>query len=278
MKTKTKSSNINIVIENNLFSKNKESKKEYEEPEPEEPLPEREPSLQYIAPFTPEPSFMSEIRQAFSDKNMYGMRYNTQPPQMYNPQGQPTYLSRPAPVVPRFQPDPVAPTPVPASVAPAPVAPKPVPVPVAPRKPSTTESLLGEDNRDEHKAGTLIKSVLKGHKNRRKVGDMIFEEFSNSDMLQAIQEAQKKGHGNLVITPAKTPNQKPKIISTAPPPRSFPEDHISAQLVFEEPPATKPKRGRPKGSRNLTPEERRLQEYANKTSKSILTRSGKIKK
>lgn len=92
-KTKTKSQNISIIIENNLFSKNKEcKKKEYEEPaDDEEGEGGRQPSLQYVAPFTPEPSFMSDIRQAFRDKNMYGFRYNTEPPQMYNPQGQPVY-------------------------------------------------------------------------------------------------------------------------------------------------------------------------------------------
>ncbi len=92
MKTKTKSSSINIVIENNLFSKNKEcKKKECEEPVDDKKGGRKQPSLQYVAPFAPEPSFMSDIRQAFNDKNMYGSRYNSQPPQMYNPQGQPTF-------------------------------------------------------------------------------------------------------------------------------------------------------------------------------------------
>ena len=92
MKTKTKSSSINIVIENNLFSKNKEcKKKECGEPVDDKKGGRKQPSLQYVAPFAPEPSFMSDIRQAFNDKNMYGSRYNSQPPQMYNPQGQPTF-------------------------------------------------------------------------------------------------------------------------------------------------------------------------------------------
>ena len=93
MKKQTKSSNISIIIENNLFSKNKEGKKEDVDTNKKPEQTTRQSSLQYVAPFTPEPSFMSEIRQAFSDKNMYGMRYNTQPPpQMYNPQGQPNHV------------------------------------------------------------------------------------------------------------------------------------------------------------------------------------------
>lgn len=90
-KVKSKDNNINIVIENNIFSKNKDTKKKEEEPVDDEEGGGRQPSLEYVAQFTPEPSFMSDIRQAFRDKNMYGFRYNTEPPQMYNPQGQPVY-------------------------------------------------------------------------------------------------------------------------------------------------------------------------------------------
>lgn len=93
MKQKTKKNqNINIVIENNIFSKNKESKKkDYPEPPPDNNAGGGA-SLEYSAPFQPEPSFIADIRQAFSDKNMYALRHNTEPPEpMYNTQGHPVY-------------------------------------------------------------------------------------------------------------------------------------------------------------------------------------------
>ena len=83
-----KNNNINIVIENNIFSKNKDNIKK--------PLKDNTVSksankgTEIIAPFQREPSFIADIRQAFSDKNMYGFKNRTEPP-MYNPQGHPVY-------------------------------------------------------------------------------------------------------------------------------------------------------------------------------------------
>ena len=91
-----KNQNINIVIENNLFSKNKETDKKEDvyknKPTPDNSHKNNTSSLSYTAPFVPEPSFMKDIRQAYMGKNMYGLNNNITPPApMYNPSGQPIF-------------------------------------------------------------------------------------------------------------------------------------------------------------------------------------------
>lgn len=85
--TSKKKSNINIVIENNIFSKNKTPKDDDKKKIEKSKKNTESGNISYHAPFQPEPSFISDIRQAFNDKNMYGFRHNLSP--MYNPQGQP---------------------------------------------------------------------------------------------------------------------------------------------------------------------------------------------
>ena len=99
---KTKISNdkqdINITIENNLFSKNKNNN--------DKPLKESKKSNQNgngpVIMQPPEPYFMREIRDANSRRNMYGLSYNTVPQPVnnnlsfYNPYGE--LVDNPRPV------------------------------------------------------------------------------------------------------------------------------------------------------------------------------------
>ena len=296
MKKQTKSSNINIVIENNLFSKNKDFKKEdsYDE---EQGQQERQPSLQYVAPFTPEPSFMSDIRQAYSDKNMYGMRYNTEPPPiMYNPQGQPaqsSLQSRPAPIQPRPIPveprpvQPVEPRPV-QPVEPRPVQPRPVqPVPVkpkiqfipdphTPRAPSPNVSLLGENNNDR-KAVIKLQSAMRNYKARKILQDKRYDDIVTIEMEKAMKKNKENGTGvNLAFSTPKSTKVKPLIVSTTPHTRALPTDFVSSQLVFDDT-TTKAKRGRPTGSTKANIELRKSSLINKELRGSIYDRQGKLK-
>ena len=89
LKVKKGSGDINIRIETNIFSKNKD--KDKPKPKPKNGLGGGGSGLveSYSVrnPYEPEPSFLSEIKTAMSERNFYGMKFNPRPsimPPMYN--------------------------------------------------------------------------------------------------------------------------------------------------------------------------------------------------
>ena len=91
LKVKKGSGDINIRIETNIFSKNKD--KDKPKPKPKNGLGGGEganglvESYSVKNPYEPEPSFLSEIKTAMSERNFYGMKFNPRPsimPPMYN--------------------------------------------------------------------------------------------------------------------------------------------------------------------------------------------------
>lgn len=142
-------------------------------------------------------------------------------------------------------------------------------------------------------AATKIQSNLRVHqsknkaKNERKIQDMIWDEFVNTDMLEAIREAQKRGSGNVTFS-SPSPAKKPTINKTTKP--AIQKDHVSATLVFDSSPATINSMtgaptskmevasstkgpGRPKGAKNKTKEEKEQDKFSKEYSQSVLTRS-----
>lgn len=150
-KTKTSATSVNITIENNLFAKNRFPKEEEKE-EDKPPVPPVQMIHGALTQPTYEPSFISDIRQAMSERNMYGMRNNTEPPMVFNnPAGQPMYNihpSTPAPLgpirgslpdLPHVAAAPSPPPPPPSAVdMPPPTRPPPPPPPLAVDMPPPT--------------------------------------------------------------------------------------------------------------------------------------------
>lgn len=92
LKVKKGSGDINIRIETNIFSKNKD--KDKPKPKPKNGLGGGDggasglvESYSVRSPYEPEPSFLSEIKTAMSERNFYGMKFNPRPsimPPAYN--------------------------------------------------------------------------------------------------------------------------------------------------------------------------------------------------
>jgi hypothetical protein len=90
LKVKKGSGDINIRIETNIFSKNKDKDK----PKPKKGLGSGDGGANGLVesysvknPYEPEPSFLSEIKTAMSERNFYGMKFNPRPsimPPTYN--------------------------------------------------------------------------------------------------------------------------------------------------------------------------------------------------
>lgn len=82
--------NINITIENNLFSKNKSGQNKKRSPvgKRKEHGGGSSGLVESVRnPYEPEPSFLSEIKTAMNERNFYGMKFNPRPsimPPMYN--------------------------------------------------------------------------------------------------------------------------------------------------------------------------------------------------
>ena len=82
--------NINITIENNLFSKNKSGQNKKRSPVGKRKGHGGGSSglVESVRnPYEPEPSFLSEIKTAMNERNFYGMKFNPRPsimPPMYN--------------------------------------------------------------------------------------------------------------------------------------------------------------------------------------------------
>lgn len=82
--------NINITIENNLFSKNKSGQNKKRSPVGKRKGHGGGASglVESVRnPYEPEPSFLSEIKTAMNERNFYGMKFNPRPsimPPMYN--------------------------------------------------------------------------------------------------------------------------------------------------------------------------------------------------
>jgi hypothetical protein len=87
---KVKEKNINIVIENNIFSKNKnkpEDKKDDKRTSSQKNINPITPLVQQRSLYESEPSYLSQLKAEISKKDYYNMRINPQP-QMnnyYNP-------------------------------------------------------------------------------------------------------------------------------------------------------------------------------------------------
>jgi hypothetical protein len=140
------------------------------------------------------------------------------------------------------------------------------------------------DEMINNQAATKLQSTLRGHKGRKQFDKAVENDFMNSEMAEAIKNAQKNGHGNVVFSQKTPRGKKPVVMTTQPPPVKFPQAHLTSQLVFaperldftNSPPA-KRGRGRPKGSVNKGKEQHELERGIRKLTKSMVSKSGKIK-